>query len=98
MKFSAPADRLKCVNPENKDLTVKRQSELLAVNRSSVYRKQHQDQDTDHGESLENLEIMNIINQESMKGGGVNANQYFLDHPSPHKRLAKFKSGEDKSD
>jgi DNA-directed RNA polymerase subunit L len=42
---------------------------------------------------LVTLEIMNIINQESMKGEGVNANQYFLDHPSPHKRLAKFKSG-----
>jgi len=67
MKFSAPADRLKCVNPENKDLTVKRQSELLAVNRSSVYRKQHQDQDTDHGESLENLEIMNIIDRTHLK-------------------------------
>ena len=67
MKFSAPTDRLKCVDPENKDLTVKRQSELLAVNRSSVYRKQHQDQDTDHGESLENLEIMNIIDRTHLK-------------------------------
>jgi putative transposase len=43
---------------------LKRQSELVEVNRSSVYRKQNREQDDPgHGESQENLDIMNIIDR-----------------------------------
>lgn len=60
----APTDRMSLVNPVNKDLTVKRQSELLEINRSSVYRKQRREQDDPgHGEPLENLDIMKIIDR-----------------------------------
>ena len=60
----APTDRIALVSPENKDLTVKRQCELAEINRSSVYRKQSQEQNNPgHGESLENLEIMVIIDR-----------------------------------
>ena len=63
----APKERLKLVSTENKRLTVKRQSELLAVNRSSVYRKQNRDRyDPTHGESAENLDIMKIIDKTHM--------------------------------
>jgi len=63
-KSLVPKERVKLVSPENKKLTVKRQCELLEVNRSSVYRKQNQDQsDPTHGESEENLDIMKIIDQ-----------------------------------
>lgn len=59
-----PTDRIALVSPDNKELTVKRQSELVEVNRSSVYRKQHQENENpSHGESAENLEIMNIIDR-----------------------------------
>jgi len=43
---------------------LKRQCELVEVNRSSVYRKQNREQDAPgHGESQENLDIMNIIDR-----------------------------------
>ncbi|MEA4890290.1 MAG: IS3 family transposase [Clostridiaceae bacterium] len=60
----APTDRIALVSPENMELTVKRQCELAEVNRSSVYRKQREKQDNPgHGESLENLDIMKIIDR-----------------------------------
>src|SRR5665647_2658424 len=63
-KSLAPTDRIALVSPENRDLTVKRQCELAEVSRSSVYRKQSQEQNNPgHGESLENLEIMVIIDR-----------------------------------
>ena len=59
-----PKERLKLVSPENKELTVKRQCELIKVNRSSIYRLQSLDRfDPTHGESAENLDIMKIIDQ-----------------------------------
>lgn len=68
MKSSAATDRIEHVDPENRDLTIKRQSELLEINRSSVYRKQRQKQeDPGHGESSENLDIMNIIDRIHLK-------------------------------
>lgn len=63
-KYSVPKERLKLVSPENKKLTVKRQCELLEVNRSSVYREQIRDLfDPTHGESPDNLNIMEIIDR-----------------------------------
>lgn len=60
----APTDRIALVSPENSELTVKRQCELVEVNRSSVYHKQRQEQDNPgHGESSENLDIMKIIDR-----------------------------------
>jgi len=59
-----PKERLKLVSPGNEKLTVKRQCELVEVNRSSVYREQTQNLfDPTHGESPENLNIMEIIDK-----------------------------------
>lgn len=45
----------------------------------------------DPGLMIVTLEIINTLHQEDLqKGGGLELNQYFQDHPSPHKRLAKF--------
>jgi len=64
----APTDRIGLVSLENSKLTVKRQCELAAVNRSSIYRKRCQEQaDSSHGESLENLGIMNILDKTHLK-------------------------------
>ena len=52
----------------NEALTVKRQCELVNVNRNSVYRKQTQERDNPgHGESLENLELMTPVDQTHLK-------------------------------
>ena len=59
-----PTDRLALVKSENEKLTVKRQCELVHVNRSSVYRLNRQKRGPYcSGESLENLEIMKIIDK-----------------------------------
>lgn len=59
-----PKERLKLVSPGNEKLTVKRQCELVEVNRSSVYREQTRNLfDPTHGESPENLNIMEIIDK-----------------------------------
>lgn len=59
-----PKERLKLVSPGNEKLTVKRQCELVEVNRSSVYREQTRNLfDPTHGESPENLNIMEIIDR-----------------------------------
>jgi len=59
-----PTDRIALVSPDNKKIALKRQCELVEVNRSSVYRKQNREQDDPgHGESQENLDIMNIIDR-----------------------------------
>lgn len=60
----APTERIALVTPENKELTVKRQCELLKVNRTSFYRKRVEAvKNPAHGESLENLDIMEIIDR-----------------------------------
>lgn len=42
---------------------------------------------------LELLELMNTLYQEDLKNAGrIETNQYFQTHPSPHKRIARFKS------
>lgn len=64
MKSLVPTDRIALVSPDNKEIALKRQCELVEVNRSSVYRKQNREQDAlRHGESQENLDIMNIIDR-----------------------------------
>jgi putative transposase len=64
MKSLVPTDRIALVSPDNKEIALKRQCELVEVNRSSVYRKQNREQDAPgHGESQENLDIMNIIDR-----------------------------------
>ena len=60
----APTARIALVSPENESLTVKRQCELAEVNRSSVYRVHSKEtQDPSHGETLENLDLMRILDQ-----------------------------------
>ena len=60
----APTERIALVSRENEELSVKRQCELLAVNRTSVYRKQGQEEKNPaHGEPAANLDIMRIIDQ-----------------------------------
>lgn len=54
-------ERTELVTPENETLTVKRQCELLDVNRTSVYRTK--EERIDHGESEENLTLMTIIDK-----------------------------------
>ena len=64
----APTDRIALVFLGYEALTVKRQCELVDVNRSSVYRKQTQERDNPgHGESLENLELMTLVDQTHLK-------------------------------
>jgi putative transposase len=46
------------VDKNHPKITVKRQSELLSINRTSVYRKT-----AEHHESLENIEIMHVIDK-----------------------------------
>lgn len=58
-----PAERLDLVSLDDQQLTLKRQCELLEVNRTSVYRKRKSDVDPSHGESEENLAIMRIIDE-----------------------------------
>ncbi len=61
-------ERIALVSPDNKEITVKRQCELIKVNRSSVYYKIKEDEpDPKHGESLENLEVMLIIDKAHLK-------------------------------
>jgi len=60
----APTDRIALVEPGNDTLTVKRQAELLSVNRTSVYRKRDEaEKNPAHGESQENLDLMRIIDR-----------------------------------
>jgi putative transposase len=61
-------ERIALVSQTNNKISVKRQCQLAGVNRSSVYRKQNlEETDPNHGESLENLEIMLIIDQMHLK-------------------------------
>lgn len=46
------------VDKNHPKITIKRQSELLSINRTSVYRKT-----ADHCESLENIQIMHAIDK-----------------------------------
>lgn len=63
-----PGDRIALVSHDNQEISLKRQCELTEVNRSSVYRKQNQEQaNPGHGESQENLEIMLVIDQTHLK-------------------------------
>ncbi|WFF73685.1 IS3 family transposase [Proteiniclasticum sp. QWL-01] len=54
-------ERTELVTPENETLTIKRQCELLDVNRISVYRTK--EERIDHGEPEENLTLMTIIDK-----------------------------------
>ena len=64
MKSLALADRIRLVSFTTREISLKRQCELVEVNRSSVYRKYNQEQtNLGHGESQENLDIMRIIDQ-----------------------------------
>ncbi len=68
MKSLALADRIRLVSFTTREISLKRQCELVEVNRSSVYRKYNQEQtNLGHGESQENLDIMRIIDQTHLK-------------------------------
>ena len=47
--------------PRKKELSVKRQCELLDVNRTSSYRIKGVNLEANHGESIENVNFMRII-------------------------------------
>lgn len=55
--------RIGLVSPETVDIDIKRQCELVEVNRSSVYRKQSKSTDIRHGENDQNLELMREIDK-----------------------------------
>ena len=62
-------ERVRLVETDNNVISVKRQCQLLQVNRSSVYRfnanerEETEEQDLAHGESLENLELMRRLDE-----------------------------------
>ena len=58
-----PAERLELVSLDDRQISLKRQCELLEVNRTSAYRKRQSYPDPSHGESRENLDIMRIIDE-----------------------------------
>lgn len=60
----APADRIKLVSFDNREIPLRRQCELTGANRSSVYRKRNQEEaNPGHGECQKNLDIMRIIDE-----------------------------------
>jgi len=68
-KSSSHDERVRLVEPSNEVISVKRQCQLLQVNRSSVYRLRVNGkegscgQDLTHGESSENLELMRRLDE-----------------------------------
>ena len=68
-KSSSHDERVRLVEADNDVISVKRQCQLLQVNRSSVYRfhakerEETEEQNLAHGESLENLELMRRLDE-----------------------------------
>ena len=69
-KSSKHWERVRLVDADDKALSVKRQCQLLSVNRSSVYRLQmsrkeeeSKERDLAHGESRENLDLMRRLDE-----------------------------------
>ncbi len=68
MKSLDHKDRIAPVSADDGALSVKRQCELAKVNRSSAYCELNREQDNpNHGESLTNLAIMEIIDKVHLK-------------------------------
>ena len=68
-RSSSHDERVRLVEASNETISIKRQCQLLQVNRSSVYRlrvngkEESCEQDLTHGESSENLELMRRLDE-----------------------------------